>query len=428
MNGLGKSFCLGLFLLCIGPLHAAAQATNAPSATPAPVQTLVPPSRTSPEPTAEPAAARAYALGDRGTDVLALKLRLQALGYFKAGTELSDKVTDKTLERVNQFLQDSGMEPVEIITTDIQTMIFTRDDLAIVPTPTPQPTLQPLIAPVGTPELPELTEEGFLPDADGEFLFTDDADGLWYYISDTLYLNIRRYNDREEENIWYETEVKTRGGEQLQSLLTHTYYTYRSPVAIAREHDAVLAFTDDYFAMRSYGVVIRDGEIVRDVIRKSSKSYPLADSLAVFPDGSMRAFDYDACTAEEFLAMGAAQVLSFGPWLLQNGEINARVTSDDYMHYKEPRCALGMIEPGHYFILTVDGRYDGADGVYIGWLAQRMQEVGVTEALNLDGGGTTALVFMGLQISRVASDIPDGTRSRRVSSMMGFGVSDTVPN
>jgi len=427
MNRLWKALLPGLLLLFIGMPHAAAQASALPTATPAPVATLMPPVQPAIAPTAAPVVERAYALGDRGADVYAFKLRLQYLGYFKEGAELSDKISDKTLERVNQLLQDNGMEPAESITTDIQSMIFTRDDLAIVPTPTPSPSPRPFIVPVGAPELPPLDAEGFLLSADAEFVFADDVDGLWYYISDTLYINIRRYNDLEDENIWYETEVKTRGDETLLSFLTNTRNTYRSPVTIARENSAVLAFTDDYFAKRNYGVVIRDGEIYRNVIRTGSKSYPLADSLAVLADGSMLAFDYDAYTAQEYLEMGAVHVLSFGPWLLQNGVINERVIGDSYMHYHEPRCALGMIEPGHYFILTVDGRYSGAAGAYIGWLAGRMQEVGVTEAVNLDGGGTTALVFMGLQISRVSDDIPDGTRSRRVSSMLGFGVSEAVP-
>ena len=45
-----------------------------------------------------------------------------------------------------------------------------------------------------------------------------------------------------------------------------------------------------------------------------------------------------------------------------------------------------------------------------------MLEHGVTEAMNLDGGGTTALVFMGEMINK--SD----KSPRSVGSMIGFGV------
>ncbi|MFH1880204.1 MAG: phosphodiester glycosidase family protein [Bacillota bacterium] len=392
-----------------------------------PPATLAPPSQALPTATPAPVITRPYALGDSGEDVYAFKERMQFLGYFKQGISLSNAVSDVTLERVNQLLTDNGMAAVTVISTEVQEMIFTRDDFAIIPTPAPIPTPGPLIAPAGTPELPALDGEGFLLDADGEFVYADDDDGLWYYISHDLYVNIRRYNDMEAQNVWFEAEVKTRGAERLLSFLTGTLFTYRTPVALARENGAVLAFTDDFFAKRNYGVAVRDGEVYRDYIRVSSKSYPLGDTLAVFADGTMRAYDYNEYTAEEFLEMGAAHVLSFGPWLIKNGEINPRVLPDTYMHYHEPRLAIGMIAPGHYVVLAADGRYDGADGVYIGWLAGRMREIGVTEAINLDGGGTTALVFMGTQLSRVSAAQPDGANTRRVSSMLGFGVSEAVP-
>jgi hypothetical protein len=389
-----------------------------------PVATLVPPSRQLIMPTPAPTAQRDLVVGDRGDDVYALKTRIQELGYFNAETALSSIVSEITLERVNLLLADNGMGPVEVISVEIQDIILSRDDLALDYTPGPTP--QPLIAPEGTPELPELDAEGFLPDTDGEFVFADAEDGLWYYISNTLYINIRRYNDLEEKNIWCEAEVKTRGEEGLKSFFASKREGRQTPVEIARENQAVLAFTDDFFVFRKYGVAIRDGVVYRDKILSSPDAYPLGDTLAVFADGSMLASEYTAYTADALLDMGTVHALSFGPWLISGGEINPRLLTGDYMQYKEPRCALGMIAPGYYVVITVDGRYDGAKGAYIEWLALRMKEIGVTEAINLDGGGTTAMVFMGLQISRVASAKPSGAYTRKVTSMLGFGTSEAI--
>ena len=410
-----------LALICVAGTAAAEE-------TAAPVTTLPPPVQYAAVPTPAPTAQRALTVGDSGDDVYLLKTRMQYLGYFNQATSLSSKVSEITLERVNLILEDVGMAPVEVISMEIQDMILSRDDLACIPTPTPSPTPMPLITPQGTPELPALDAEGFLDGAEGEYVFADAEDGLWYYISDTLYVNIRRYNDMEEKNIWCEAEIRTRGDEQLKSLLTKTLHTYRKPVDIARQNQAVLAFTDDYFTFRTYGVAIRDGVVYTDYIRKSSTTYPLGDTLAVFADGSMLASEYSVYRADQLLSMGAVQVLTFGPWLVSGGEINPRLLTGDYMHYHEPRMAFGMIAPGHYVVIAADGRYDGARGVYIEWLAQRMQDIGVTEAINLDGGGTTAMVFMGLQVSRVASATENGGYTRKVTSMLGFGMSDAVPN
>ena len=388
--------------------------------------TLPPPGQAAALPTLPPVIQRDYALGDRGEDVYAFKRRMQALGYFEKDAALSDEVTKLTLKRLNALLKDNGMEAVGVITTDIQTMVFAEGGLAGIPTPAPTPAPKPPVAPVGTPELPELTAEGFLAGTGGEYVFADEEDGLWYYISGTLYVNIRRYRDTDAKNVWLETEIKTRGDERIQSYHEDTVKVYQTPVAIARANRAVLAFTDDFFTKRNYGVIIRDGDVLRDKRRTSTAAYPLGDALAILADGTMKAFDYWEHDAADFLAMGAAQVLSFGPWLLKDGGINPRVLTGDYMQYHEPRCALGMIAPGHYFLLTVDGRYTGAIGAYFSWLAERMRQVGVTEALNLDGGGTTALVFMGEQISRASAANTDGTQARRVCSVLGFGVSDAV--
>ncbi len=74
-----------------------------------------------------------------------------------------------------------------------------------------------------------------------------------------------------------------------------------------------------------------------------------------------------------------------------------------------------MIEPYHYLLVVVKGRTSDSDGAYLTWVADKMLEKGVTEALNLDGGGTTALVFMGKLLNK--SD----KSPRSVGSMIGFG-------
>ena len=59
-------------------------------------------------------------------------------------------------------------------------------------------------------------------------------------------------------------------------------------------------------------------------------------------------------------------------------------------------------------------------------LAERMAQLGATEAINLDGGKTSCLLFMGTKISIANPDglVRDG---RSVSGMIGLGESDLVP-
>ena len=92
-----------------------------------------------------------------------------------------------------------------------------------------------------------------------------------------------------------------------------------------------------------------------------------------------------------------------------------------------------MVEPGHYIVVNVTGRYKdkraaipGAtvkgskNGVYLDWVALKMLELGATEALNLDGGWTTSLCFMGESLNM------KHTSSRKTRYMMAFGESEQV--
>lgn len=85
-----------------------------------------------------------------------------------------------------------------------------------------------------------------------------------------------------------------------------------------------------------------------------------------------------------------------------------------------------MIEPYHYVALFVEGRIKQSGGVPVQWLAERMAELSAVEAINLDGGKTSCLLFMGTKISIANPDglVRDG---RSVSGMIGLGESDLVP-
>ena len=74
--------------------------------------------------------------------------------------------------------------------------------------------------------------------------------------------------------------------------------------------------------------------------------------------------------------------------------------------------------------MTVEGRHSASKGTGLAWLAMRMQELGVQEAVNLDGGNTTALVFRGELLNKIGTY--DGKTItlrgvRSVSSIMGIG-------
>lgn len=257
--------------------------------------------------------------------------------------------------------------------------------------------------------------------------------GIWQYESDVCKVEIHRHEDTDKKLIWYECELFCSPESPLLPVQTNPKRPgtgFKYPEWIACTNKLVFAINDDYFGDRVYndetaGVVIRGGNIIRKKTYKNgSKALPNLETLALYPDGSMTVHQSKELTAEEYLERGATDVFAFGPILIRDGVINEKLTGR-YAN-KEPRMALGMVEPYHYVCVAVEGRHSKSKGTGLQWVAEKLQAMGAVQALNLDGGQTTALVFMGEKINKNGKF---GARAnqRTLTSMIGVGVSNLVP-
>ncbi|NMD38565.1 MAG: phosphodiester glycosidase family protein [Christensenellaceae bacterium] len=281
-------------------------------------------------------------------------------------------------------------------------------------------------------DAPKLTTEGFLPEDSDEnyYLLIDKEAGEWTYIDKKLFINIRSFNDvveRKRTLVWYETEVKVAPGEKFN-------IEHANPEQIGRRFlyaedfatklNTILALSDDFYGFRVYqkrlpGVIIQNGEILADKSKKQPHwSLPTYDLIARYPDGTMKAYLAGSINAEELHAQGVTDTWCFGPVLLSEGEIGAQVLEKRF-EYANPRQTIGMIKPNHYLIMTIEGRNSRSHGVGLVWVAERMRDLGCTEALNLDGGNSVKLVFMGKLIN--SDRTYDKKNDRSVTSLITLG-------
>ena len=104
--------------------------------------------------------------------------------------------------------------------------------------------------------------------------------------------------------------------------------------------------------------------------------------------------------------------ISGGPVLVQNNSIFVTDEEEVFFGSKiadiHPRTAIGYTEERKLIILVVDGRQPTSRGVYLEELAQIMVNLNCVEALNLDGGGSSALVVNNQLINK-----PSGTSMER---------------
>ena len=86
--------------------------------------------------------------------------------------------------------------------------------------------------------------------------------------------------------------------------------------------------------------------------------------------------------------------IASGPMLLENGEMiqYAKGPKDGFFSKRHPRTILGYDDKGMVYMIVVDGRSAGnADGMTIAELSETVHYLGLKEAINLDGGGSSTL-------------------------------------
>ena len=76
----------------------------------------------------------------------------------------------------------------------------------------------------------------------------------------------------------------------------------------------------------------------------------------------------------------------------QGSKIRTHYSSSQFYDKRHPRAAFGYDDAGNAYLVVIDGRFKGqADGATIYETAYICHLLGMTEAINLDGGGSTTL-------------------------------------
>ena len=151
---------------------------------------------------------------------------------------------------------------------------------------------------------------------------------------------------------------------------------------------AILAINGDYYGNGGDGVVIRNGEVYRTTTSDS-------DVCVLFYDGTMKTYSADEFDVDQAIEDGAYQAWCFGPELLDDtGSSLADFTADGHVKEVNPRSAIGYYEPGHYCLVVVDGRQSGySRGMTLSEFSTLFEELGCTQAYNLDGGKSSEMSF-----------------------------------
>ncbi|MCA9575478.1 MAG: phosphodiester glycosidase family protein [Polyangiales bacterium] len=105
------------------------------------------------------------------------------------------------------------------------------------------------------------------------------------------------------------------------------------------------------------------------------------------------------------------------PTLVRAGQVaDSEIDRIGAAYGRHPRTAVGVSRDGHtVFLVVVDGRRGGSRGLNLYELADFMHDIGAHDAMNLDGGGSSAMFL------RRAGGVINAPSGGRWEARLGFG-------
>lgn len=212
----------------------------------------------------------------------------------------------------------------------------------------------------------------------------------------------------ENDTTIYVADIQVDSPELLKTALSRNSYGRNvtdETSDTASSVDAVLAINGDNYGSREKGYVIRNGVLYRDTASKGQ------EDLVIYEDGSFEVINESEISAQELIENGAVHVFSFGPGLIEDGDIIVDADDEvDRAKASNPRTAIGILDENHYVFVVSDGRSNESEGLTLKELALFMQSLGVQYAYNLDGGGSSTMVFLDEVINNPTSGHSNGER------------------
>ena len=210
------------------------------------------------------------------------------------------------------------------------------------------------------------------------------------YQDDSLSITLTQY--READTTIYVADVVLSSPGSLRTALAQDSYgrnLTETTSQMAQRAGAILAINGDYYGSREEGYVLRNG-----VLYRSTDSD--REALVIGEDGTFQIVEEGEASAEALLEEGAAQIFSFGPALVVDGEV--AVSPDEEVGRamaSNPRTAIAQVGELHYLLVVSDGRTEDSQGLSLYELASFLEGLGAQTAYNLDGGGSSTLYFNG---------------------------------
>ena len=165
---------------------------------------------------------------------------------------------------------------------------------------------------------------------------------------------------------------------------------------IAKAHNAIAAINGSYFDTKRGNSVcyLRIGKTVVDTTT-ASELKRVTGAIRVYK-GKLSILPWNKQVEKDYKKRRGT-VLASGPLMLKDGQVcDWSACEQNFIKTQHPRSAIVTTHEGKVWLLTADGRApQHAQGMSIPQLTYLIRLLGGSDALNLDGGGSTTLWHTG---------------------------------
>ena len=163
--------------------------------------------------------------------------------------------------------------------------------------------------------------------------------------------------------------------------------------AFAKKYNATAVINGTFFDMKNGGSVdflkVNDTTVNQTRLDKNNKRTFHQEAAVVINNEQIAIKKWDGSENWEN-SLTDKNVMVSGPLLILNDK-NEHLDSISFNKARHPRSAIGIKPDGSVLLLTVDGRQSQSAGMSLFELTKIMRWLGCSSAINLDGGGSTAL-------------------------------------
>jgi hypothetical protein len=202
-----------------------------------------------------------------------------------------------------------------------------------------------------------------------------------------------------------------------------------------RADDELIVFTPEFHRTtltdpNGLEVIVRRGRVTEIRDQQGSSTIP-ADGFVISASGTVREWVRQNLGKRASVRLSlkmspletdqkdewqkAISIIGGGPQLIKDSRVEITNTAEKilpaFVSDLHPRTAIAKLKSGEVLLVTVDGRQTASIGMSLTMLADLLIQFGATDAINLDGGGSTTMVIRNKLVNKPS----DATGERPVS-------------